>query len=146
MTPDKIAIAIGNSSRADDGLGWAFLEAVSHQMPGDWTAEQRYQLVVEDAELLTGFDRVLFIDATLENLPGGFALEPCPPDPAANIYTHQQSPGAVLWLCQDLYGHRPDAWCLRIQGYAWELGNNMSPEAQQNLEAAVAGFLNWVAR
>lgn len=141
----SILLAIGNESRGDDGLGQAFAGRISGRLPQHWTVEHRYQLMVEDAEFLTRFDHVVFVDASAQALPGGFVLERCAPDPGASLYTHQQTPGAILHLCQSLYEHRPDAWCLGIQGYAWELGTEVSPAARENLERAVTAFALWVA-
>jgi len=140
MPDPLLIIGIGNSSRGDDGLGWAFLDSISRMQPAPGQLEYRYQLVVEDAELLTRYPRVLFVDACENHLPDGFSLEPCRPDPVAEIYTHQQTPGAVLFLCQELYGHHPEAWCLRIQGYVWDFDTGLTGKGRENLGRAVEGF------
>lgn len=144
MTEKTLLIGIGNASRGDDGLGWAFADRLAGQLPPSWTLEYRYQLVVEDAELLTRYSRVVFVDACQQALSGGFALELCAPDASAGIYTHQQTPGAVLYLCKALYAHQPEAWRLCMQGYAWELGDPISLRAQENLERGVAAFKLWL--
>ena len=147
MDNTLLIIGIGNSSRGDDGLGWAFLDALEQRQPAPGQLEYRYQLAVEDAELLTRFPRVLFVDACETALPDGFSLEPCRPNAVAELYTHQQTPEAVLFLTQELYGHRPEAWCLRIQGYAWEFDTGLSEKGKENLERALgagqthSGFL-----
>ena len=143
--PDLI-IGIGNSSRGDDGLGWAFLDALDRMQPPPGLLEYRYQLVVEDAELLTHYPRVLFVDASEQCLPGGFSLERCQPDAAAGLYTHQQTPEAILFLAQELYEHRPEAWCLRIQGYEWAFDMGLSEQGKENLERALGAFIPRAAK
>ena len=49
MPEPLLIIGIGNSSRGDDGLGWAFLDTISQMQPLPGQLEYRYQLVVEDA-------------------------------------------------------------------------------------------------
>lgn len=144
MHEPLLIIGIGNNSRGDDGLGWAFLDAIAKTGPPTGQPEYRYQLLVEDAELITRFPRVLFADASELPLTGGFALEPCHPDPAAELYTHQQTPGAILCLCQELYGHRPEAWRLLIQGYDWTFDTGLSRQAKVNLAHAVDFFGEWL--
>lgn len=144
MPEPLLIIGIGNDSRGDDGLGWAFLDAIAPAVPPPGQLEYRYQLLVEDAELLTRFPQVLFVDASEKPLSGGFALEPCRPDPTAEIYTHQQTPGAILCLCQELYGHRPEAWRLLIQGYEWTFDTGLSGQAKVNLAYAADFFRAWL--
>ncbi len=144
MDNPLLVIGIGNSSRGDDGLGWAFLDAISQMQQLPAQLEYRYQLAVEDAELLTRFPRVLFADACETALSDGFSLEPCLPDAVAQLYTHQQTPGAILFLTQELYGHRPEAWCLRIQGYEWEFDMGLSEKGKENMERALGVFMEWL--
>jgi Ni,Fe-hydrogenase maturation factor len=62
-----LLIGIGNSGRADDGLGWAFLDEVEKTLPKNYDLEYRYQLQVEDAELISHYNTVFFIDAHKKN-------------------------------------------------------------------------------
>lgn len=143
-----LVIGIGNSSRGDDGLGWALLDQLADVAPAsgrrcryDLQLEYRYQLAVEDAELLTHFSKVIFVDACESPLPGGFSLEACLPDTAPGLYTHQQTPGAILYLSQELYQHRPEAYRLLVQGYEWAFDTGLTAAAQANLKEAVAELL-----
>lgn len=139
-TADLLVLGIGNDSRGDDGLGWALVDRLKPLTAGRLALEHRYQLAPEDAELLTRFSSVLFVDASQEALPDGFTLLRCPADSQAGLYTHQQTPGAILFLAKELYGHQPEAFLLSIQGFDWGLGDGLSAPAQLNLERAYAGF------
>ncbi len=132
-----LLIGIGNSSRGDDGLAWLFLNDVEKKDPGQFDLEYRYQLQVEDADLISEYDQVLFVDATEELIPEGFSLRKC--ESAGSFYfsSHLQSPEAVLYLSETLYPNAPNAFVLLITGYRWELGDMVSPEAMINLDKAL---------
>ncbi|MBK8555958.1 MAG: hydrogenase maturation protease [Lewinellaceae bacterium] len=146
MKKQLLLIGIGNDERADDGLGWRFLDrAAALNLPG-CQLEYRYQLAVEDSETIDGFKKVLFIDATQEKLPEGFRFRTCEPDPLPTLYTHQQTPQAVLYLDKLLHDKIPDAWVLEIQGENWELGEKLSKTGNANLEKAWTAFHDWLAK
>ncbi|MCP3933274.1 MAG: hydrogenase maturation protease [Bacteroidetes bacterium] len=138
---DTIVFGIGNCGRRDDGLGWAFLDAVKEDGRFKGVLEHRFQLQVEDADLITNYKNVLFVDAYEPNLPDGFLLEKCKPAGKFSFSTHQIEPSSILFLCQDLFEYLPNSHLLIIQGYEWELNNEMSLGAHKNLKKAVAHFL-----
>lgn len=135
-----LLLAIGNASRGDDGLGWAFAEAVEARgFPG--TIELRYQLQVEDAELCAGFNQVIFVDAWKTDRPVDFSWEPCLPSAEVSFTTHALSPQAVLFLCERVFDAHPEAWMMLLHGEQWELGQPLSTTAVAALEKGVEGFL-----
>ena len=135
-----LLIGIGNTGRGDDGLGWLFLDEIEKRYPGMFAAEYRYQLQVEDAELITRYDSVLFIDATQELIPGGCAIRPCESSGSFHYTSHMQSPEAIIYLSEELYGYESDANILHISGYEWELGKQPEIKALDNLERALKLF------
>ena len=136
--PDKplALIGIGNSGRKDDGLGWAFLDQLAQKNPPA-DLHYRYQLQIEDAELIARYEQVIFIDAHRGELQGGYSLSPLQPSPVAGFTTHQLSPGALLYLCENLYQSHPEAQVLAIAGQDWGLGLGLSAAARQNLRRAL---------
>lgn len=140
-SPDKALalIGIGNSGRKDDGLGWAFLDRIADD---DYSADlhYRYQLQIEDAELISRYEQLLFIDAHRSGLEGGYSLSTLQPSPVAGFTTHQLSPGALLYLCENLYQIRPQARVLAIAGQDWGLGLGLSIAAQENLGLALEAW------
>ena len=144
-TSKALLIGIGNSARSDDGLGWAFVERVEQVelFSGDWL--YRFQLNLEDAELVTKYKHVLFVDAHKGELANGYSFRKCMPDAGADFSTHQLSPESILYLSQQLYDVLPQAFILGIQGYQWELKEGLTAEAQKNLQKALAWFhINYV--
>ena len=139
-TTDTLLLGIGNNSRRDDGLGWAFLEALEN-IPGfRGQAEYRYQLQVEDAALIAEYQTVVFIDAYQGELPGGFQWQACAPAPAFEFTTHALPPSAILFLCGELYGKSPEAYILAIEGAEWGLQEGLSTRAEDHLQGALACF------
>ena len=135
-----LLIAIGNDFRGDDGLGWALLEKLEQENPFAAETAYRYQLQVEDAGLVAGFDAVVFIDASTEQAGRGYALAPCRPAAAFEFTTHKLNPESVLYLCRELYGKSPKAFTLGISGAFWGLKRGLSKTAQGNLKAAYNGL------
>ena len=136
-----LIIGIGNDARGDDGLGWAFVQKLS--LPKQhFNLEYRYQLQVEDAELISNYDLVIFVDACHDTLPNGFAFEPCQAIAGFEFSTHAVKPEAILALCKDLYDSSPQTYIFKIQGYQWELGSQLSDLATINLNSALIEWKN----
>ena len=138
---NKLLFGIGNSGRSDDGLGWAFLDRIKQQPGFVARIEYRYQLQLEDAALVRDAEHVIFIDSYKGELPGGYQWKPCEPSREFEFTSHVLPPGAVLYLCQELYGKLPRADLLMIQGSCWDLRVGMSSEAEIHLDSAVRFFL-----
>jgi len=135
-----LLIGIGNGSRGDDALGWLFLNEIEEKDPQKFDMEYRYQLQVEDADMISQYERVLFVDATEELIPKGFAIKKCEPARSYYFSSHVQSPETVLYLCKTLYRTAPEAFVIAIKGYRWELGEPLSNEASEHLEKALKLF------
>lgn len=142
---DKLSlllIGIGNCGRNDDGLGWHFVDVLNRIGPENISLEYRYQLQVEDAQLISNYDVVLFADATHDVLPQGFDFRPCLPVNHYYFSSHAQSPGTVLYLADELFQCKPEAYTIAITGYNWGLGTIISKQAAANLESSCYAFLN----
>ena len=138
--PDTLLFGIGNCSRSDDGLGWAFLDRILQEPGFQGQAEYRYQLGVEDAARVARADRVIFIDSYKGSLEGGFAWESCEASDHFEFTSHVLPPRAVMHYCRDLYGKHPAADILMIGGERWDLQDGLSEAARGNLEKAIGFF------
>lgn len=132
-----LVIGIGNPGRQDDGLGPALAELLEAARLEGVTFDSNYQLNVEDALACSEHETVIFADAS-ETAEAPFAFTELEPAREIAFTTHELSPGAVLALCEELYGRRPKGWVLALRGYAWDLGEGLSPQAEINLSAALA--------
>jgi hydrogenase maturation protease len=139
-----VVIGIGNSGRGDDGLGWKFAERVEELFHDRCDVEYRYQLQVEDAQLIEPYEAIIFVDATQEAHEGGFSFVPCEPSQDYFFSTHIQSPGAILSLANFLYGKTADAFLLSISGVEWGMKMFLSETAEVNLEAGLKFFAEWL--
>ncbi len=135
-----LLIAIGNDARQDDGLGWAYARAMETQGRFEGDVEYRYQLQVEDADLIAAYEQVVFADASKEALPGGYSFTPLEPALDFAFTTHALAPAAVLALCENIYGRRPKAWLMAIGGEAWELEFGLSEAGRRHLERALGSY------
>ena len=135
-----LLIGIGNSGRGDDGLGWRFAELVAGNLFNFFDCEYRYQLQIEDSDLISKYDRVIFVDASHAVLENGFQLNPCTGAGHYFYSSHMQSPETVLYLANTLYKSYPKAYTLGISGRYWELKTSLSKEAKKNLDEAYAFF------
>jgi hydrogenase maturation protease len=134
---NTLIFGIGNSARQDDGLGWAFLDEISNTEKFKGELHYRYQLNIEDAEVVSHAEQVLFVDANSENLKENCVFEECELNGEITYTTHALNPEAVLALCKDVYGKEPKAYVLRIKGFGWELDEGLSNQGKENLKEAL---------
>ena len=133
----------GNPSRGDDALAPLLCERLAGWLPRQpfgnaYVVEQDFQLQVEDALELAGKQAVLFIDAALD-LAAPFALSRIGPREDTSHTTHALSPQAVLATFGKISDDAlPDAYLLAVGGERFALGEDLSPAAASNLEAAWA--------
>lgn len=140
--PRSLIHGIGNIGRQDDALGWAFIDWLEQAglCPGAET-RRHYQLFLEDADLFSRFDRILFVDASKEEGVETFRLDPVTPLFDQSFTSHAVSIPATLAITGQVFGRVPKAQLLSIRGYSWDLGEGMTPEALANLEAAKTFFV-----
>jgi len=131
----------GNPGRRDDGMGIKITE-----MAEEWKKahdlyqidiDSNYQLNVEDAEKVSRYDLVIFVDASQEADLTNFRLtEVEPNDQKVEFTMHAVSPAYIIHLCQKLFDKKPQARLLSIKGYRWEFQEGLSDSALLNLERA----------
>jgi hydrogenase maturation protease len=130
---------IGNVGRQDDGLGWAFVDWLQTQgRCSNAEMQKGYQLVLEDADLISNKQRVLFIDATKDASVTSFTLERAAPRMDFSFTSHAISVPAIMATCQQCFQRLPLVHVLAIRGFEFELEMGLTPAAQQNLDDATA--------
>ena len=134
-TKDILIIGIGNSGRSDDGLGWLVLDYIKKNCL-DAALLYRYQLQIEDAELLSHYQTVIFVDATKEVTENGFFFKACHPNNGFGLTSHMLDPETILWLENQLYKTRPTTYILGIEGEKWKLSLEPSKVGLENLSRA----------
>lgn len=143
MEGQRISIlfyGIGNPGRQDDALGiilageiesWGKQKKISNL-----EITQNYQLNIEDAELISHFDKVFFADASVKT-DKPFELEKIEPALEADFSTHLINPPAILGLCHSLFCNKVEAFQLHIRGLGWEFMKPLTNEARKNAELAI---------
>lgn len=129
----------GNPGREDDGLGIELvrrLETWSKQSGFQGIEfDSNYQLNIEDAEIISGKDVVIFADASTEEIED-FIITEVTEESDATFTTHAASPGYILKLCKELFGKCPRVYLIHIKGYQWEFHESISVNAENNLQKA----------
>jgi hydrogenase maturation protease len=133
---------IGNIGRQDDGLGWAFVDALEAHLPQHVETFRNYQLNIEDAEIISHYPQILFVDATKSEEVETFRCRKVEPHASFAFSSHFLSMESVLALCQDIYHKEPLTQVIEIRGYAWELQQGLTAQAQHNLDLAINFFIN----
>ena len=139
MGTNTLIIGIGNYGRSDDALGWKVADYFSEFHP-EIDVEYRYQLQIEDAELIAQYDTVIFIDAAREQLNSGYDFSLCSPESFSLYTSHKLPPEHVYWLAKELYHANTECWVMAISGYEWELDHGLSTRASMNLDNAIRFF------
>jgi hydrogenase maturation protease len=130
---------IGNVGRQDDGLGWAFVDWLeAHALCSTAELRRGYQLLLEDAELISSKERVLFVDATRDASVSSFTLDRPAPKMDYSFTSHAVSIPAIMATCQQCFERVPEVHVLAIRGFEFELEMGLTPHAQQNLDVATA--------
>jgi hydrogenase maturation protease len=142
VSPFKILVyGYGNPGRQDDGLGTLLAEEVDRWCTSSKLAhvstDTNYQLNVEDAAEIADYNVVIFADASLENIES-YSFEPLLPSNKTEFTMHAVSPAFILHLCQEMFGHKPEAYLLHIRGYEWEFMEEVTEGARENLAEAVS--------
>lgn len=134
----------GNPGRGDDALGILAAEAVAAQQWPGVECLTDMQLQVEHITDLLGRGRILFVDADV-SCAAPYALEGLSAQQDGSYTSHAQTPAALLHTFWQVYGREaPPAQVLRIRGYSFALGEGLSTQAAQNLEAAIAVAGQWL--
>lgn len=145
-----LVYGFGNPGRQDDGAGvflaeelekWASAEGL-----GDISFETAYQLNIEDAELISHFDFVIFADASQEQIDGIIYTDVSPGDSRVEFTMHAVSVSYVLDLCGKIYHKFPVTSLLHIKGHEWELKEGLSMRAEENLRKAFDFARNEILR
>jgi hydrogenase maturation protease len=132
--PTSLIYGIGNAGRQDDGLGWAFIDRLEQIHPRPRARLRRtYQLGLEDADFISRYERVLFVDATKDPAVESFSLSLPEPRLDFSFTSHAISVPSILATTQQCFDHVPDAYVLAIRGYQWELEQGLTSSAQHNL-------------
>ena len=132
-----LVIGYGNPLRCDDGVGPQIAKGIAAWGMPNVEAIAVHQLTPELAETLATADIAIFVDAYPASTEQ--AVQICPLELAKSGTTtaHWCEPQSLLAITQALYGHHPQSWWVMVPGANFDLGNALSPFAEQGIETAL---------
>jgi len=138
-----LVFGYGNPSRGDDALGPLLLQTLEADpataVYGEVEFLTDFQLQVEHALDLGQRRLILFADAHV-TCPAPFGFERLAEARDDSYTTHAMSPAAVLHVYRRICAAEPPpCFLLSIRGVHFELGQALSPDARNHLDAAI-GF------
>ncbi len=130
---DTLIIGYGNTLRSDDGVGVRVAEWVAQQAWANVCALSVQQLTPELAEEIAHAKQVIFVDA-IASADTNITINKLTAEPVPISIGHREDPRSILWLTKQLYGQAPPACWILIPGQNFELGEEISPIAQQGFK------------
>jgi len=133
----------GNPGRQDDALGIRFIEQMQKWVEENdidsISFDSNYQLNIEDAASISGYDIVFFVDASMEPIDDFSISEVESSNAKVEFTMHAISPGVVLDLCKQIYEHVPQTYLIHIKGFEWDLefDKGLTDQAVLNLHKAL---------
>jgi len=145
--PRVLIVAYGNPLRSDDGVAWRAADELERKFAGakieaEVEILRLHQLAPEVAEAASRGERVIFLDAASaegNGQPGEVRCQEVVPPAETPRFSHHLSPGAVIALCQQLFGASPRAYAVTLTGECFEHGESLSP-------VVAAALPEWVAQ
>ena len=159
MISKTIIIGYGNIDRADDGVAFAVINEVRRQMgqkmleDGDTGLDELNdendsiflsQLVPEIMELLTGYDRIVFVDAHVGSDMEDLNCSPVLAQYISSSFTHHMTPSALLAFLKTMYQCEPEAYMVSIRGYDFDFKRTFSSRVQALVQPAVDAILKLI--
>jgi Ni,Fe-hydrogenase maturation factor len=150
----------GNPDRQDDGAAWHVLAEVARRsglsLPvelgeafdptgGDLEFYFSLQLTPELSELVSSFERVVFIDAHTGAVPDDLNIRLLSPGFQTSPLTHHLTAESCLELASQLYGSRPEAWLVSVRGFAFGFSRDLSEPTAELVQRAASHLILWLA-
>ena len=127
----------GNPSRGDDAIGPRVYDLLQEKAYDQVELQTDFQLQVEHAVDLEGRERVLFVDASASG-QSPFEFYQLHPESDNSYTTHALSPSSLLSVYTKVNASMPPpAFMLSVRGYSFELGDDVSAKADENITQAL---------
>jgi hydrogenase maturation protease len=135
-----LVLGYGNELRTDDGVGAVVARIVQEWALPGVDCHVCQQLTPELADSVTGYHRVIFVDA----IPAGSCPRPritkLQPASSPDLRTHSADPGAILALAQMLYQRCPEAWLVAVPAFSFDFGLGLSHRTRRLLPRTLASL------
>jgi hydrogenase maturation protease len=137
-------VAYGNPMRCDDGLAWHAADRLEGRFSSEEVEVLRtHQLAPDLAETISHCESIIFVDAAPVDVPssgqpGEIREIQVSSSASTPRFSHQLSPGALVFLARSLYAAEPTAVSLTLTGKCFDHGESLSPVITAALPALVA--------
>jgi hydrogenase maturation protease len=130
-----LIIAYGNALRGDDAVGLHAARELDRQFRDDPEIDiiTCQQLTPEMADDISGSELVIFLDAACGEEPGTVRCRHISPANVPAGLTHHLDPQSLVSAAEQLYGEAPQAICVTLAGWSFEVSNRLSRNAQLRL-------------
>lgn len=134
-----LIVGYGNALRGDDAVGYRAAEELQQHYRDDPEVEiiACHQLTPEMAEEISRSEFALFLDASSSDEPGKIWQTRVLPASEAAGFTHHVTPASLLSAAEKLYGHVPEAVCITLAGWSFQLDDKLSRRAEMLLPVLV---------
>ena len=126
-----LVLGYGNRSRTDDGVGWFVLERLQELALPNVELLTSHQLDVDHAEVISGFDDVIFVDAAVPESPQPITRTIVQPCFRSHAVAHYLTPSDLLELARTLFGRAPRGILFSIRGSDFNFGTTLSPAIER---------------
>jgi hydrogenase maturation protease len=147
-----LVIGFGNLDRADDGVAFFVINALRRRLgqkilKEDSTGLEELgaqtdsiflsQLVPELMDILTGYHRVIFVDAHVYENVDNLYCTPVSQEYKPPTFSHHITPPMLLALLKTLYHQEPSGNLVSIRGYDFDFHRELSVDTKALVEPAV---------
>ncbi|MEO8414801.1 MAG: hydrogenase maturation protease [Ginsengibacter sp.] len=136
-------VGIGNTLRADDGVGGYVCQLIEEKNLDEVTIMITQQLDIGMTEDLSKFNTVIFVDASLTVERMSFerlSLENNQPQ----SFSHHVNAATLVGLATILYATNTQFYICAISGNNFEIGNTLSEKTRNNALQTVSFLTEWI--
>jgi hydrogenase maturation protease len=138
--PGVLIIGYGNILRGDDAVGVLAARKLERHYRGDpeVAVVACQQLTPEMADDISHSMLTIFLDADCSGQAGAVRCNRVTPENAPGGFTHHFNPASLVGAAEQLYGEVPEAFSITLTGRSFALGQELSPEVQQQLPELIS--------
>jgi hydrogenase maturation protease len=143
-----LVLGYGNELRGDDALGVHVARILSETMEEEAIEVIACnQLTLDLAGAVSRSERVVFVDASLEDPPGEIRCRRISPAARDSFsFSHELDPQSLLAWARELYDAYPEAVLVTMGGECFDLTDHLSPAVAEHLPVLVESVRQWIAR
>ncbi|MGD1152168.1 MAG: hydrogenase maturation protease [Syntrophales bacterium] len=151
-----LVIGFGNIDRADDGVAYHVVNDLRRRLGQGMLHEDEtglegigaqidsiflVQLAPELMDVMTLYDKIIFVDAHVYENVGNLYCAPVFPEFTQATFTHHMTPAMLLALLKAICNREPTGHIISIRGYDFDFHRNLSADTEALVDKAVDHIL-----